>query len=359
MTEPVVDACVRVLPRSDAEIDQFLPRPFRGMVHGHPLGTRYVPPIDDFSPQAMEALGPGGVGDPDRVAELVFGRWGADAAILIPPNRLLRADFRHDVALTSATNEWLASTWLQERGQGRFFGSIAVSLFYPEQAVREIERWAGHPGFVQVAVPMHVHAPYGDERYFDVWAAATRYHLPIAIHGDGNGGLEFAPTLAGLPASFLEYFTIVPGNGVLHLASLISEGIFERLPDLMVVFTDGGFGLFPPMLWRHDVKARALKSSMPWVEQLPTEYVPGHVRFVTRRADFPNSEQALATALRLSFAETTLMYGSNLPMWDMAAPAEVTDRLPEALAARVVRDNAIATYPRLRERLPAAPHGVA
>lgn len=349
MSRPLVDSCVRVFPRSDSEIDHFLPRPFKGMVHGHPFGTRYVPPIDDFSPVAAEALGRDGVGDPGRVADLVFTRWGAEAAVLLPPNRLLRADFRHDVALASATNEWLASSWLDHSGPGRFFGSIMVSLAYPDQAVREIERWAKDPRFVQVAVPLHVHSPFGDERYFEVWAAAAGHALPVAVHGDGGGGLEFPATFAGLPAHYLEYFTILPSNGIIHLASLISEGIFERLPNLVFVFSDGGLGVFPPLLWRHDVKARALKNSMPWVSRLPSEYLPLHVRFVTRRADFPASEQALATALKLSRAEETLMYGSNLPLWDLMVADEVTGRLPEALIAKVRSGNALATYPKLRE----------
>jgi predicted TIM-barrel fold metal-dependent hydrolase len=194
---------------------------------------------------------------------------------------------------------------------------------------------------------MHVHAPYGEERYFPVFEAAVRHRLPVAIHGDGSGGIEMPPTMAGLAHHFVEYHTLFPLNGIIHLGSMVSEGLFDRLPDLRVVFTDGGFAVFTPLLWREDAKARALKDEMPWVAGRPSEYLRQNVRFVLRRDDIPGDAANLQTALDLAHASETLLYGSNYPMWDMVErePAPVPDGggLREAFFGQT----ALALYPRL------------
>jgi predicted TIM-barrel fold metal-dependent hydrolase len=128
---------------------------------------------------------------------------------------------------------------------------------------------------------------------------------------------------------------------------LISEGVFERLPELVFVFTDGGFGVFPPLLWREDAKARALKDEMPWVSQRPSEYLERNVRFVARSADFPRENRHLQTALDLSHADKTLMYGSNYPMWDLLEPNVEMAVIPDALRERILSQNARSTYPKL------------
>ncbi len=354
---PHIDSCVRVVPRSNEDILRRLPRQYRasgrgavgpeGMGLGHPFGNRYAPPIDDIHPSVVGGLAGEQVTDPDVVGNILFNQRAAKVAILLAPNRLLRPDWRYDAAVVSATNEWLASTWLSSTHGNRFVTSIHISLGNPREAIKEIERWAGHPQFVQVAAPMHAHAPYGEQRYFEVWEAAAHHRLPVAIHGDGSGGVELPATMAGLPNHFLDYHTLLPLGGFLRFISLVTEGVFERIPNLTLVLTDGGLSIFPELLWRLDAKARSFKDEMPWVTMRPTEYLAKHVRFVTRKDDFPSERHHLDVALRLSRADQTLLYGSNYPMWDLIdLDGEVGD-IPESSRDHVLVGNALATYPKL------------
>jgi predicted TIM-barrel fold metal-dependent hydrolase len=344
----VIDCCVRALPATDHEILEFIDPPFRETAPGHVFGYRYVPAINDLHPDAGADIDDPRATDPDAVGAELFGRRGVDRAILVTPNRLLRSDWRQDDAMARATNEWLASTWLAGKYGDRFFGSIQVPPNNARAAVREIERWADHPQFVQVSVPTHVHAPYGEERYFEIWEAAADRGLPVAFHGDGNGGVEFPPSMAGFPSHFIEVHSLLAMGGIVHVVSLLSEGVFDRLPGLVVVLTDGGFSVAPPLLWREDVKARALKDEMPWVSLRPSEYLGDHVRFLGRRDDFPDEPERLEAALELSAADRTLMYSSNFPMWDALGVDGEYARIPQPLRDGVLSGNALATYPKLR-----------
>lgn len=342
-----IDALVRALPRTDDEIQHRMPKPFRGVPLGDLFGQRYVPPISDT--HASAGADRTEFGDPSRVRDRLFSDGRLDAAILICPNRLLRADRRHEEAVMRATNEWLADTWLEPATGGRFWGSIYISPSNVAASVEEIERWAPDPRFVQIAVPLHVHMPYGEEEYFPIWEAAAAHDLPVAIHGDGSGGVEYDGTIAGAPPHFLEYHTLFPVNAMVHLSSLISEGVFDRLPRLRFVFTDGAAGVLVPFLWREDAKLKALKEETPWVERAPSHTIGAQVRFVLRRDDIPNDVVGLDRLLKLSRVESALLYGSNFPMWDLVRSDELSGA--GSALARIEGQNALETYTRLGQTL--------
>lgn len=334
-----VDVLVRAIPGSDQEIRRHLPKPLDRIPLGSPFGQRYVPPIDDIHPDATFYA------DPALTASALRDRGAVEIAVLLAPNYQLRADRRHEVAVMQASNRWLAETWLAS-DPDLYRGSIQLSPRNVAASLHEIETWSQHPGFVQIAVPLQAHAPYGEQEYFPLWEAAAAAGLPVSVHGDGNGGVELPPAMAGPPASFLEYHTIYPLSAMVHLVSLISEGVFDRLPGLTVIFTDGCAGVFPPFLWREDAKARALKEEMPWVSRRPTEYL-NQVRFVPRRDDLPRDPEQLATMIRLARDGHSLLYGSNYPMWDLVqvSPGEGPSR--EAMPDGFFEGNALGTYPRL------------
>ena len=347
---PKIDALVRALPRHDDEIRKRMPKPFRDVPLGELFGQRYVPPISDTHPSIGDDRRV--YGDPERVSEMLFSDGGLDAAILVCPNRLLRADRRHEEAVMKATNEWLAETWLDADSTGRFRGSIYVSPSNVAASISEIERWAQHPKFVQIAVPLHVHKPYGEEEYFPIWEAAAAHDLPVAIHGDGSGGVEYDASIAGPPTHFLEYQTLFPVNAMVHLSSLISEGVLDRLPGFKVVLTDGAAGVLIPFLWREDAKLRSLKEETPWVETRPSDAIGAQVRFILRRDDIPNDEAGLGHLLQLSGAPSALLFGSNFPMWDMIG----TDafEVAEPVRTQITGQNALDTYRRLGPTLAVA-----
>jgi predicted TIM-barrel fold metal-dependent hydrolase len=256
-------------------------------------------------------------------------------------------NIRREVAVAAATNDWLAATWLgpEHNSDGRFKGSIRVSPRSPIDAVAEIERWAGHPHFVQIAVPLSAHAPYGQHHYLAIWEAANKHKLPVAVHDDGGGiGIEFPPTAVGHPTNFIEGFMMQPFNATIHLASLIVEGVFEQFPDLVFVFADGSYDAAGALLWRLDKDWKAARSDIPWTLRQPSHYLADHVRFVLQRWDGPSKSADAAMIAEMWDAANLVMYGSNYPHWDYLPIGDALATLPVAGRDRIMGGNAADLY---------------
>src|SRR5947209_5215919 len=105
-------------------------------------------------------------------------------------NCLYAVDSLHNpdaaIALASAVNDWQIAEWLDR--EPRLRGSIVVPSQLPAQAAREIDRVAGHPGFVQVLLPARAQHPYGNRLFHPLWEAITRHDLVAGIHFGGAPG---------------------------------------------------------------------------------------------------------------------------------------------------------------------------
>ena len=72
----------------------------------------------------------------------------------------------------------------------RLKAAIVVPGEDPPAAVKEIERWAGNPDFVQISMVTHTIEPLGRRRYWPIYAAAQAHNLPVGLHTSGNNGHE-------------------------------------------------------------------------------------------------------------------------------------------------------------------------
>lgn len=341
---PVVDASVHVRPRNQAEFRAYLPPLWRsrrlpsgdGYYHPNPAGTHLRETYSDTGP-------PGS--DPELAHRHLVLEGGVEKLVLHPLTLGLLPDLDLLGAICSATNAWLAETWLGDHNRdGRYSGTIRVAPGDPAAAVAEIETWAPHPGFVQVGVPMQALQPYGKRQFWPVWEAAAAHGLPVAVHADAETGVELAPTPAGYLHTHFGHAAIAPFMFVNHLTSLMTEGLLDHLPGLRVVFADGGFDLLGPMMWRLDKDYRAMRSDMPWMTRLPSEYLAGQVRFVAHRMDGPD-DPAIADEWRgMVDTEDLLVYGSNYPNWDFLPPGLVAPDAPPATRERVLHGNATRLY---------------
>jgi predicted TIM-barrel fold metal-dependent hydrolase len=363
----VIDACVHpVVPRPD-DLNAYLPREHRLQRLASPLGRLYPFTVDPYLPGSTPtdepprpaSAGPAppliahaGAGtrllpgsDPRLMDAHVLEGAGADLAILLPLTRGLVGDPRFEAAIATATNEWLAETWLGDwNAHGRYRGSIRVCPRRPADAVREIERWASHPFFAQVAVPLEAQLTYGEQHYFEVWKAAALHALPVVVHSDHSGGALLPPTPLGYPLYTLEEYSQQPAYAVTHLASLLGNGVFDRLPDLVFVFADGGFDYAQTILWRLDKDWRASRAEVPWMTRAPSEYLRDHVRYVLHQSDCIDDPEQRARFIELNGLERVLLYGSNYPHWDHLDASQLAASLPERLRDPILDGNARALY---------------
>lgn len=310
-----------------------------------------MPGSDQPSPigvQRSDAIGPNG--EPAGTSPEVMIRqhlepYGIDKAILTASGMLgvgVHSNIYYANAMARAYNDALAETWLL--ADERFYGSIVVAPQDPVTAAEEIRRWAGHPRMVQVIMTSATRIPYGQKFYWPIYEAAQECGFPVAVHpGHETRGVANG-FIAGPPSSYLEWHTNLSQNYMGQVVSLLCEGVFEKFPGLRFVCIEGGLAWIPHVLWRLDKNWKALRSSVPWVRRLPSEYVWDHVRFTSQPIEEPENTDHLFAIFEMIRAEQTVMFSSDYPHWDGDSPLHGLPKMSEDLAYRIFRGNAEDLY---------------
>ena len=244
-------------------------------------------------------------------------------------------------AIASAVNDWLIDEWLDK--EPRLRASIVIPTQYPDLAVKEIDRVAGHPGFVQVFLPGRSERPYGNRRYFPIFEAAVRHNLVAGIQFGGAPGTP--PTASGWPTFYAEEAVGMAHIFQTQLTSLISEGTFAEFPDLRITMVEGGWTWLPSLMWRLDKNWKALRREIPWTTMAPSESIRQHVRFTTQPVDAPDNPKYLRQIVDQLGSDDLLLYATDYPHWH----ADDTDgRLPiqlsEERTRKIMSENARAWY---------------
>ncbi|MGC0367473.1 putative TIM-barrel fold metal-dependent hydrolase [Rhodococcus sp. 27YEA15] len=188
-------------------------------------------------------------------------------------------DFKHKQASDRAYNRWLVdfTSPAPER-----FANIAMIEFDDVDAAIADMHWAKEQGFKGVLCPMfETSAPLFDKKFDPVWSTMEDLGLILNSHGgvsstNRSGERDISADAMPHPAMILpimarhiEFFT--------HeiLDQLIFCGVFERHPNLKVVFTEQGSAWVRPKLAGADYtwKGSYVRSDLrDVVKHSPTEY---------------------------------------------------------------------------------------
>ena len=241
-------------------------------------------------------------------------------------------------AVVRAFNDWTIEHWLTPYPQLR--GSITVNSNDPEAAAAEIDRLGPLEAMVMVIMGATSRSPYGQKFYHPIYEAAIRHNLPVGIHVSAAGtGLSHAVSAVGYPRTFFEYHTGLPRIYQTHIISLVSEGVFEKFPDLRWIFIEGGVLWLPHVMWRLDKEWKSLRREVPWVKRLPSEYILDHCYFTTQPLEEPPNPDWLLQILEMINGQDILLYASDYPHWDFDA-VHVLGRLPKDYRRKIFQDNA-------------------
>jgi predicted TIM-barrel fold metal-dependent hydrolase len=244
-------------------------------------------------------------------------------------------------ALATAVNEWQVNDWLSQ--ESRLRGSVVVPIQDPVLAAEEIDRVGGDSRFVQVLLPVHAEALYGNRRYYPVYEAALRHDLAIGIHFGGNPGSP--PTAVGWPSYYIEEYVGMSHIFQSQVISLVTEGVFDKFPSLRVALIESGVTWLPSLMWRLDKEWKGLRREVPWVRRLPSEYIQEHIRLTTQPIDLPGDDDMLLSILEQLNAEELLMFASDFPHNHApASPTAFLEQLPADVSRRIMRDNAASFY---------------
>ncbi|MCC6719312.1 MAG: amidohydrolase [Acetobacteraceae bacterium] len=274
--------------------------------------------------------------------------FGTQLAICNPLYGVLAIYNEHfAAALARAINAWLAAEWLDR--ESRLRGSITVATQNPELAVDEIERCATDPRFVQVLLLNQGDTPLGNRRFWPIYAAAERHGLSIGIHAGSI--FRHATTSNGWPSYHLEDYAAHAQSFQSNLLSLVHEGAFTRHPGLIFVMIESGFTWLPTFLWRANKTWRGVRAEVPWVDRPPSEYIRDHVRFTLQPTDAPPTGADMARLLAMIGRDNMLLFSTDYPHWQFDGDNVWPDGFSNALKRRVLRDNPMNAYPRLKEAL--------
>lgn len=339
----IIDCDVHVQPKSGDEIKAYLEQPWRHRfgIRGNSYYKNPSPPAEKKPPSG----GPAG-SDPALLRQQLIEPMGIGTAILFTPaNVTANHDPDYSTAAAAAYNRWLADTWLGEYNKdGVFKGSIVVNHHRPEEAAKEIERWAKHPRFVQVQMDTGARAPFGQRQYLPIFEAAARNGLPVALHPGGESMGINKPVWIGMPSHYTEYYTGFSFAMQSHLVSMLTEGTFERFPDLKVVIAEGGVAWLPPLMWRLDGEWKGLRSEVPWIKKPPSEYLIDHVRFTTQPLERPGRDEDILEVLEMMQGDRLLMFSSDYPEGDFISPEVSLPAMTDNWRMKIMYDNAMKWY---------------
>ena len=212
-------------------------------------------------------------------------------------------------AVASAINDWMREEFLTR--DSRLRASVVVSTVSTDDAVSEIERVGEDPGFVQVLLPVRSDLPWGHKNNHAMFAAASAAGLQVGLHAWGRAGK--APTPSGFTTTYLEDYIGNQPIAQAQVLGFVSEGVFERFPELRVVVTECGFAWLAPLLWRFDKDWKGVWREVPWVKRRPSEYVHEHFRFTTAPAYLPDDPATVSQVIEMMDGSGLLMYASDYP----------------------------------------------
>jgi predicted TIM-barrel fold metal-dependent hydrolase len=247
-------------------------------------------------------------------------------------------------AICSAVNDWIREHWLDK--EPRLRASIVVPAQAPLLAAEEIDRCAGDHRFVQILMPVACEMMLGRSYYWPIWEAAARHGLPIGIHAGSMH--RYAPTSTGWPSHHLHDYVAHSQTFEDQLLSLMSNGVFNKFPDLRFVLLESGVTWLPGFIWRAVKTWRGVRAEVPWVNRSPAEIIRENIRLTMQPFDAPD-RAAVERIVEQIDADHMLLFASDYPHWQFEGDAIVPPGLSADLQRKMRVDNPMQTYSRLKE----------
>jgi predicted TIM-barrel fold metal-dependent hydrolase len=306
-----------------------------------PNNYTYPPAMDSTArPEWRPDDGRTAASDVSLLQEHILDPWRVERAVV---NCYYSIDLGHPdfaIALAQAVNDWLIAEWLDV--DDRLRASIVLPGHEAAAMVAEIERVGDHPGFVQALLPVRSGLTYGQRQWHPVFEALARHDLVGGIHWGGSN-LSAAPTPSGWPSWYVEEYVAEQQVYATQLTSLISEGVFQAVPEFRVSMLEIGFAWLPVWGWRIDKDWQGMRREIPWVKEPPMSLIRDHIRFSTAPID-AGPPKEMARIIEWLRSEDILMFATDYPHMhddDLGALLEAT---PESMRPKLMADSAREWY---------------
>jgi predicted TIM-barrel fold metal-dependent hydrolase len=202
---------------------------------------------------------------------------GVDAEVLYPTPRLSQAifantDVEYHAAMIRAYNDWLSE--YVEHAPERFAGMAMLPNRGAEGAVAELERVIDRPGMRGVVIGCWPNGTLELQPEDDkLFGRLAERGIALGIH---------VSLAQRMPAA---HKAKLPGYGRFfdapnRMIELVFAGVFDRFPELDVVFAETDFGWVPYVREQIDNNYQRLEPTARFgLQALPSEYLARHFHF--------------------------------------------------------------------------------
>jgi predicted TIM-barrel fold metal-dependent hydrolase len=321
----IIDCDIHPSPRSISDVTRYLPARWREYVKEYGLRLRQPLANANTYPKSQPALSRRDAWPPEggppgsslafmREQHLDFHNVAFGMLQPLSPRGMDDRNQEFGKLLCRAVNQWQVDEWTSQ--DARLRGAITVPGEDAQAAIKEIEHWAGHPGFSQISLVTRATEPLGRRKYWPIYEAAQRHALPLGLHSVGTNGHS---TIAGWSSFYYEEHQILAMTICDMVSSFVLEGVFEHFPKLKVVAIEGGFMWVPSLAWRLDYHWERMRTEVPWVKRPPSEYIKEHIWFTTQPVDDPEDPEDLRAIIEW-IGWDRLLFASDYPHWDQDDP---------------------------------------
>ncbi|MCB1693900.1 MAG: amidohydrolase [Pseudomonadales bacterium] len=314
------DRAIRIEERNGAEVLLIGEQPvLEGRLAG--LGGAHVPRHELFAGGLRYADGcePASYDPAARIR--LLDDWQVDRGVLFPTIGILPFP-TEDMALNSAYcrayNRWQAE--FHEGARDRVVPIAVINWHDVDAAAGELD-WCIRAGFRGVFVPPEVvsGARPGESRFDPIWRRCDEAGIPGCLHvivRFGGAAVPFVHWHETGPGPTFTFAMGATGQLIPAIASMVTDGLFDRFPTLKVVAVEAGCGFAAYLMDRLDEKFEFFGSMMPTKLALrPSDYIRRNCYFVAEPG-----ERTIGAMLEL-VGEDRILWGSDYPHVDSTLEA--------------------------------------
>lgn len=314
------------------------------------LGGAHVDPraqLFDGTMKYADACPPAGYDAAARVA--LYDQWGVAAGVVFPTIGIL--PFPCDdpdlaSAYCRAYNTWQAE-FAADAG-GRVLPIAHLNLADVPGAIAELDRCLalGFKGVFVAPEPVNGLRP-GTEHFDPIWRRCAEAGVPACLHvvvRFGGAGVPYEPWLMAGAGMVFGFSLGAPGQIIPTVASMVLDGVFDRVPQLKVLCVEAGCGWAAHLMDRLDEKYELLSFMSPTpLQRRPSEYLQTNVWYVAEP-----EERSIGAMLDL-VGQDRILWGSDFPHIDSKMDAAALIRfavggLTPAQRDAVLGGNAAAVF---------------
>ena len=235
-----------------------------------------------FDVTTFDEIRPGCWKQPERLEDMDASH--VEAAICFPnvlprfcgQTFLERQDKELSLLCVKAYNDWIIDEWCAGAGRGRLIPLTLVPLWDPSLAAEEIQRCAAKGSFAitfpENPTPLGLPSLHDPSHHWDpVFAACADTATTLCMHIGSSS--KMPSTSADAP--FIISSTLTFQNAMGSLLDYIFSGTLERVPDLVVAYSEGQVGWMPYVLERADKlwEERSDNSFGSFLRQAPSSFI--------------------------------------------------------------------------------------